>query len=407
MEGQNSTYKCICCQDEHPSPPTAVIHTNNVCRDCFARGIFPEFEKALKDETQYPPKWAGQEIPFSIVEHLFDDASIQAWKQKIAIYKIAKRERIMCAGQTRDGQPCGAFLGQKSDRLLPMFIRCLSCMNITCKCGAAAGGFGGHKCAQDPPPLIPEIFKDQVRGRDYQICPNEKCGFAMVLGSGCYHMICPMHDCGTEFCYLCGSVAGKGHWNLGQPCTLYPPNGEVRIQTVPGFRFAVPDHLRWGPFEAIYDAHHNGVMAYFQQTIDLATAAGDQGVVAHMTQLRHTQNRMYTSSAIATMRTLWAQIEVMKARLALHSHDDPQPRWLSAIRDIIYNLPSQLLKIALAPEARAAWIANPGVHYRQLKSLGAALELKQNAAGYEQYPELRPILHRYLRVRDREDFLDW
>lgn len=73
-----------------------------------------------------------------------------------------------------------------------------------------------HNPPDDPHRCIPidtddAAFEGLKKGKDYQICPSERCGMKIQLSAACNEMSCP---CGTQFCYVCGeAVSDKSeHW---------------------------------------------------------------------------------------------------------------------------------------------------------------------------------------------------
>ncbi|KAK6389994.1 hypothetical protein LTR65_006047 [Meristemomyces frigidus] len=54
-------------------------------------------------------------------------------------------------------------------------------------------------------------FEGLVRGKDYQLCPNKRCGRRIQLEAGCNHIYCL---CSQQFCFVCGEPATNAslHW---------------------------------------------------------------------------------------------------------------------------------------------------------------------------------------------------
>lgn len=99
QSGINSTFDCVCCCDEYSSVPIR-IQDNAVCLECFRAGIVPQFEDALKDETKYPPRWAGHELNLQdYAEHVPVDLLIR-WNEKMGEYLTPVQDRLYCRGTT-------------------------------------------------------------------------------------------------------------------------------------------------------------------------------------------------------------------------------------------------------------------------------------------------------------------
>lgn len=70
-----------------------------------------------------------------------------------------------------------------------------------------------------------EALEGQVRGSDYQLCPQ--CSKVIALEDGCNHIVCL---CMQNFCFICGQEAfdGSNHWVPGG-CPRYGKVGSRRV----------------------------------------------------------------------------------------------------------------------------------------------------------------------------------
>ena len=131
-----TTFDCsICCESQ--TDFFISIQGDSVCRDCFDSGIKPQFEAALKDESQYPVRWGGAELNILSFIVLFDQDFLFRYLEKEKEYKVLPGDRIFCAGTaTGEGErpdgTCGTFLGSKFARASERF--CHKCQSRTCSC---------------------------------------------------------------------------------------------------------------------------------------------------------------------------------------------------------------------------------------------------------------------------------
>lgn len=156
---------------------------------------------------------------------------LAAYREKEKEYRCPLAKRLFCAwpqvsaiSALREGNDrCNTFLGQSvekpSDVLAhgsQLVAKCSKRHRFSCRaCGERIedpNTARDHKCI----PLSAadaehEAFDGLKRGRDYQICPSEKCGRRVELSSGCNHIVC---YCKQQFCFLCGEPAGTNshHW---------------------------------------------------------------------------------------------------------------------------------------------------------------------------------------------------
>ncbi|USW51009.1 Putative E3 ubiquitin ligase RBR family [Septoria linicola] len=213
-----SAYECAICYDHLARPAAAIIQRKELCQDCFDAGIRPQFEVHLLDETAVP-RWHRIEITIEDVEHQFDDAFVIGYQVKKYEYRILPKYRVYCAARVQGG-PCGMFIDDKhyggSQAVCP-------CGAKTCKiCDSIiALPPQEHVCKTTANATL-DAFSGQVRGVDYQLCPN--CDMVVNLRDGCNHMTCQFPACNaTEFCYICGEAATPedGHWTKDRFCPRY------------------------------------------------------------------------------------------------------------------------------------------------------------------------------------------
>lgn len=199
-----------------------------MCKECFDRGMKPQFENHLKNEF-CAPKWEGDVIHFDSVKANFTPEFIREYKLKMDEYAVFPNRRIYCAG--RNGEPCGAFIGSKDE--MPAAAACLKCGALTCAvCSSSLNPRASYKHDCQEQKEDTSAMDGLQRGEDFQACPE--CATPCQLMDGCNHITCELTACGCEFCFICGEHAmeGQGHWDVGKPCPKYnhPDDGNAMFE---------------------------------------------------------------------------------------------------------------------------------------------------------------------------------
>lgn len=189
------------------------------------------FDKALKFEHEYPPRWSDNIHP-SEFSHIFSADYIERYKHKEIEYKTPPSKRVYCQYQiersikSESGEDvmtrevCGGFVGVRQKANKPDILtlgRCRDCKNASCMvCDevpsepaailqhvCAGRSFANEKRAQ--------AFVGLKRGKDWQLCPSRQCGRRIELSEACNHITC---NCGMGFCFICGKEAegDSEHW---------------------------------------------------------------------------------------------------------------------------------------------------------------------------------------------------
>ncbi|KAM0703776.1 hypothetical protein Q7P35_009715 [Cladosporium inversicolor] len=225
----------VCCEDFHDYTSTD-IDGSPVCPPC----VREMFDKALKFEHEYPPKW-GIPLHPSEFNHIISKDYIDTYKHKENEYKTQPGRRIYCqhmvervvaedsSKRITTQEPCGEFIGVrqrpgKHDTLV--FGRCRVCKNATCMVC--------DDYSSDPTIMLQHIctgkssaneqraqaFVGLKRGKDWQQCPNRLCARRIELSAACNHITC---TCGMGFCFICGKEADgdSEHWARKSGCPRY------------------------------------------------------------------------------------------------------------------------------------------------------------------------------------------
>lgn len=220
-------YYCECCCEDFNDYTSIAIDDSIVCPGCI-RGMF---DKALKFEHEYPPRWSGHIHP-SEFSHIFSADYIERYKHKEIEYKTPPSKRVYCQYQIErpiksEGgddvmmkEVCGGFVGVRQKANKPDILtlgRCRECKSASCMvCDdvpseptsilqhvCAGKSFANEKRAQ--------AFVGLKRGKDWQLCPSRQCGRRIELSEACNHITC---NCGMGFCFICGKEAegDSEHW---------------------------------------------------------------------------------------------------------------------------------------------------------------------------------------------------
>ncbi|GAA5892819.1 hypothetical protein JCM8208_004096 [Rhodotorula glutinis] len=189
--------ECIACTDTFPASELVRVpckDRHSYCGGC----IHDLFVAATKDESLFPPRCDGAEIPLDLVKRHLSQQELFDYTRKAAEFSTPKR--LYCAVAT-----CSTFLGAASG--VQVAVQCPTCQRSTCAgCkGLWHGPFG--VCGASP-----DADAARALEREFQFKQCPSCKRVVELESGCHHIYC---RCGHEFCYLCAAK-----WQGGrQTCT--------------------------------------------------------------------------------------------------------------------------------------------------------------------------------------------
>lgn len=164
--------QCIICSDSIREDRAVVVpcaHSHNYCRPCLK----DLFLLATRDESLFPPRCDGAEIPSSLVLNLLSSAERDLVRDKSR--EFSTKDRLYCSQAS-----CSRFLGSSTDnRVL-----------ITCGCGAQTceackapwhGVFGA--CGKGADADVAAVLAQDY---GYAQCPG--CRRLVELDVGCFHM---------------------------------------------------------------------------------------------------------------------------------------------------------------------------------------------------------------------------
>lgn len=216
-----------------------------VCSNC-APEVIPHFERALKSEIYFPPRWGAHEIRFEAFEDLFTPGFSLSYREKVKEYRTPVPKRVYChhkvstSKDKAEGEPeadfCNTFLGLEG-KGVSLCPTCKGWMCMECR-DIAAPKPELHTCDDTKTEGESKAFDPATKGKEWQECPNPACAIKCGLRDGCNAMIC---HCGVHFCFICGEKTNhdSDHWMQGQAC---PRWGAV---DAPNPMFDTPDP---GPF---------------------------------------------------------------------------------------------------------------------------------------------------------------
>jgi hypothetical protein len=226
-------FECQVCLENKKEPKSQVrrIDEEPVCRTCTLDAIVPLFEKALRNELEFPPRWGSMELKIRDFQELLPAAFLRAWDDRMDEYDTPKPSRVYCEhmafapaapGERNKLEVCGQFLGSSEESGQFQCPKCKSWSKdhrLHCYCGGVGKQDGN---AKGP------VLNEGTRGLEWQRCPDERCGVVVTLADGCNHMECTF--CNAHFCYVCGNFAAprSGHWRDAGPCPVYSKQNDPR-----------------------------------------------------------------------------------------------------------------------------------------------------------------------------------
>ena len=263
----------VCLEEKYEDHPQA-IDGDDICAECVKESILPLFEAALNHEHTYPVRWGKTSLRAQDFSQQLGKDFLRRYERREREYQTFSRRRVYCRNLVRpETRPATGSLAPQVQKLalmprqielakkenkpvvecgvmcttLPSVferdalcsgpgVPCWSCKGRACRvCGEAIYPKSpGHKCAmqsQNVYEFVGELeLQGLVRGRDFQVCPNNACKQVVTLGKGCNHVRCPSSACPISrigFCMVCGEVAThqSGHWGPNKPCPLYSQKG--------------------------------------------------------------------------------------------------------------------------------------------------------------------------------------
>lgn len=227
-------FECSACLKE-ASGSRACIEGDLVCQVCLVE----IFKIAIQDEAEYPAHWGNIKLDIDTCGRLLPEGILDSYRLAGREFATPAADRVYCrhTDPPRRLDPCNAFVGAWQKR--KDSVRCGVCMWYTClRCeeshstSTAVGPRTTiqHDCSPEREKEIRlRPLRGMLRGKDYQICPNQDCKRVWSLHDGCNHMRCA---CKTHFCFICGRHVrdGRGHWRSKGGCPRWNFPGDKNAQ---------------------------------------------------------------------------------------------------------------------------------------------------------------------------------
>ncbi|KAI6317352.1 hypothetical protein MCOR07_009445 [Pyricularia oryzae] len=206
--------ECTSCGDQYDFTNVARCPcSHEYCRECLAK----LFEGSTVDESSFPPRCCGQQIPL-------DPNRIFLSPELVGRFK-AKRLEFEMPNRTYCHDPkCSTFVPlQFIDEKTSIAI-CVRCRKKTCT--TCKGEPHGGDCPQDPG--LQEVLALAAK-EGWQRCYS--CRRIVEFKGGCYHMskgaiFITGCRCRAEFCYICG-----GRWKSCR-CQFWEERGLVNVAAI-------------------------------------------------------------------------------------------------------------------------------------------------------------------------------
>lgn len=192
---------CQICGEELDGGHIAVFlncgHT--FCRDCLNQC----FSVGLSNKQSFPPRCCSVEgIDINSVLGFLDEAIFERYT--LVEEEYGTRNPTYCANYN-----CShLFSPTRLSKSAGKYILCYECNQETCT--ECKQGRSQHTTLQGNKDICPEIIskedKELADQKKWKQCPG--CRILVEKNDGCDHMSC---ECGTEFCYRCGTEYATDH----------------------------------------------------------------------------------------------------------------------------------------------------------------------------------------------------
>ncbi|KAG9311550.1 hypothetical protein JVU11DRAFT_7755 [Chiua virens] len=184
-------HDCVACQDPIYNAEIRAPCGHFYDVSCITR----LFQSATRDESLFPPRCCGAQIPLVQVQTHLSDSLVTTFHQKVR--EFGTRNRVYCCSPR-----CMHFLGPLCENIFSRKVYACpapDCGRLTCsKCRKRHSGGRWHFCR--PGVEAPDTRAVLALTRDWGWARCPGCSNVVELSTGCFHMTC---RCRTEFCYLC------------------------------------------------------------------------------------------------------------------------------------------------------------------------------------------------------------
>ncbi|GAB1727524.1 hypothetical protein NU195Hw_g537t1 [Hortaea werneckii] len=181
------TGHCIACGDDKDFFDVARVPCKNkheYCRECLAE----LFRLSLTDESLFPPRCDGTEIPLDYVRIFLPPDLAKNFEVKYP--ELSTANRVYCHDPS-----CAAWIPKSLINDDTNISTCPTCDKTTCAMCKAPSHSGD--CPEDE--ALQQLI-NIAHAEEWQRC--SECKRFVELDTGCNHISC---RCGFQFCYVCGA----------------------------------------------------------------------------------------------------------------------------------------------------------------------------------------------------------
>ncbi|RMZ13379.1 hypothetical protein D0862_02334 [Hortaea werneckii] len=181
------TGHCIACGDDKDFFHVARVPCKNkheYCRECLAE----LFRLSLTDESLFPPRCDGAEIPLNYVRIFLPPDLAKNFEVKYP--ELCTANRVYCHDPS-----CAAWIPKSLINDDRNISTCPTCDKTTCAMCKAPSHSGD--CPEDE--ALQQLI-NIANAEEWQRC--SECKRFVELDTGCNHISC---RCGFQFCYVCGA----------------------------------------------------------------------------------------------------------------------------------------------------------------------------------------------------------
>ncbi|KAI7347763.1 hypothetical protein KC354_g13846 [Hortaea werneckii] len=181
------TGHCIACGDDKDFFDVARVPCKNkheYCRECLAE----LFRLSLTDESLFPPRCDGTEIPLNYVRIFLPPDLAKDFEIKYP--ELSTANRVYCHDPS-----CAAWIPKSLINDDTNISTCPKCDKTTCAMCKAPSHSGD--CPEDE--ALQQLI-NIANAEEWQRC--SECKRFVELNTGCNHISC---RCGFQFCYVCGA----------------------------------------------------------------------------------------------------------------------------------------------------------------------------------------------------------
>ncbi|KAK4898283.1 hypothetical protein LTR27_004290 [Elasticomyces elasticus] len=183
-DGKPRMGHCVACGEDVEFYQVARVPCDHeYCRPCLEQ----LFELSMTDETLFPPRCDGKEIPLARVSFFLPPELVKRFEARYV--ELSTKDRVYCHYVR-----CNSFIPATAVNPATDIATCLDYERTTC--AICKGPSHTGDCPND---TALQQLVNTANNEQWQRCLD--CKRFVELEQGCNHMTCP---CGAHFCYVCG-----------------------------------------------------------------------------------------------------------------------------------------------------------------------------------------------------------